>query len=223
MKKTSKFAALGLTAGLAAGGVTGLVLAVPAVAGAQSTGTTTETTPSTPSTGSNATKPDPGSRIADALAPLVSDGTLTQDQADKVVETLKDSFPGRGGPGMGRAGGIALDTAANALGMSADDLRTALRDGQTIAQIAQSKGVDVQTVIDALVAEAKTRLDERVTAGDITQAQADQRLADLTQRITDAVNNGFPARGDHGPGDHHPDDGAQSDNPSDTTPSTTTG
>jgi GT2 family glycosyltransferase len=34
MKTTSKFAALGLTAGLAVGGVTGLVLAVPAVSGA---------------------------------------------------------------------------------------------------------------------------------------------------------------------------------------------
>ncbi len=150
----------------------------------------------------------------------MADGTLTQEQADKVAETLKDSFPGRGGPGMGRRG-VALDTAATALGVSADELRTALQGGQTIAQVAESKGVDVQTVIDALVAEAKTHLDERVTAGDLTQEEADQRLADLTTRITDGVNNGLPARGDHGfggRGDHGPDDA-----PADSSTDTTTG
>ena len=46
-----------------------------------------------------------------------------------------------------------------------------------------------------------------VSDGTITQAQADQKLADLTQRITDSVNNGRPARGDHGPGGQPPADG----------------
>ena len=194
MKKTNKFAALGLAAGLAAGGAVGLVAAVPGVSGAQSTATTTVDG----STPTDATRPDPGTRIADSLAPLVADGTITQEQADKVASTLSEAMPmGRGDHG-GR--GMGLDAAATALGTTADELRTELQSGQTIAQVAEAKGVDVQTVIDAMVAQAKTHLDEEVASGEHTQAEADQKLADVTQRITDSVNNGVPARGDRGPG-----------------------
>jgi hypothetical protein len=205
MKKTNTFAALGLAAGLAAGGAAGLVVAIPAVSGAQSTSTTTaDGSPATADTG----RPDPGTRINDALAPLVSDGTITQDQADKVATALKDAMPqgGRGGR-MGR-GGPSLDAAATALGVTVDELRTELQAGTTIAQVASDKGVDLQTVIDAMVAQAKTHLDEEVASGEHTQAEADQKLADLTQRITGSVNNGMPARGDHGPGGQPTADGS---------------
>ena len=202
-----KMAAIGLSAGLLGGGAAGLIVAAPSLSGAQTA--TTEATPDTtapeatdPSTTAPETAaPDPGSRLEDALAPLVEDGTLTQEQADKVIETLKAAGPfgGRGhGPGRGVIG-QGLEAAASALGVSEDELRTALQDGQTLAQVAESKGVDPQTVIDALVAEAKSHLDEKVAAGDITQEQADSRLADVTERITDLVNNGRPERGDRGP------------------------
>ena len=55
-----------------------------------------------------------------------------------------------------------------------------------------------------MVAQAKTHLDEEVAAGEHTQEEADQKLADITERITDSVNNGMPARGDHGPGGGRP-------------------
>ena len=109
---------------------------------------------------------------------------------------------GHGGPG--------LDAAATALGITADELRTDLQGGKTIAQVAADKGVDVQTVIDAMVADAKSHLAAEVASGEHTQAEADQKLADLTQRITDSVNNGRPARGDHGPGDRPPADSSTS-------------
>ena len=106
---------------------------------------------------------------------------------------------------------MGLDAAATALGITADELRTDIQNGQTIAQVAEAKGVDVQTVIDAMVAQAKTHLDEEVASGEHTQAEADQKLADMTTRITDAVNNGFPARGDHGPGGQPPADSGTTD------------
>jgi len=209
MKKTNKFAALGLAAGLTAGGVAGLVVTIPSVSGAQSTDTTQPADAATAP--SDTARPDPGTHIADALAPLVADGTLTQEQADKVTSTLKDAMPqgGRGGgPGMGRGPGMGpgagLDSAASALGLTADELRTELQGGSTIAQVAADKGVDVQTVIDAMVAQAKSHLDEEVASGEHTQAEADQMLADQTSRITDSVNNGMPARGEHGPGGGRP-------------------
>ena len=55
--------------------------------------------------------------------------------------------------------------AATAIGITQDELKTALEGGQTIAAVAQSKGKDPQVVIDALVASAKTRLDAEVASG----------------------------------------------------------
>jgi hypothetical protein len=97
----------------------------------------------------------------------------------------------RGGMGF-RIGGVGLDAVAKALGISSDDLKTDLGKGQTIAQIAKSKNVDVNTVIDALVGDASTRIDQAQTNGRVTKAQADKLKTDLKTRITDQVNNGFP-------------------------------
>ncbi|HEU0104383.1 MAG TPA: hypothetical protein VFR07_18900 [Mycobacteriales bacterium] len=137
-------------------------------------------------------------RLQQALSGLVTDGTLTQAQADKVATTLDSSDAlrgpgGHGGPG-GRGGGRDLATAATALGVTQDELRTALQDGKTLAQVAADKGVDVDTLVNALVEAEKTRIAEQVTAGRLTQAQADERLADLTERVTDRVNSTRPDR-----------------------------
>ena len=111
--------------------------------------------------------------------------------------------PGNGGPGMpGMPGGhmAPLDPAAKALGMSVDDLRAALKDGKTLAQVAKDKGVDPQKVIDALVAEAKTHLDQAVTDGHLTKDQAAKALDAAKTGITSWVNDGMPAFGPMGGG-----------------------
>jgi hypothetical protein len=166
--------------------------------------------PSRPAYGAPAPAQDQAARverIKQALAGLVQDKTLTQEQADKVASTLAASGPGLGrgpggphGPGGPRAG---LAAAAKALGVSESDLVTALRSGKSLAAVAKEKGVDVQKVIDALVAEAKQRLADAVKDGRLTQAQADQRLKDLTARITERVNSTAPARPGFGPGGGH--------------------
>ena len=81
---------------------------------------------------------------------------------------------------------------AGLLGIDVETLRSELRDGKTVAEIAAEQGVDVQTVIDSLVAEAKAHLDLSVESGRLTQEEADAKLAEVTERITDFVNNGRP-------------------------------
>jgi polyhydroxyalkanoate synthesis regulator phasin len=135
--------------------------------------------------------------VDSALDGLVDDGTITQAQADAVADALQearpDHFPGFGpwGPGGLFAVGVeVLDETADAIGISNDELLDALRDGQTIAEVAESEGVDPQTVIDALVAATRERLDEAVADGRVEQEDADERLADVTERITEFVNEG---------------------------------
>ena len=143
-------------------------------------------------------------RIRTELQNLVDDGTITAAQADAVAADLATAIPvhgpgergGRGGPGGfgGHHGGPGFDgeVVAGLLGIDVDTLRSGLRDGKTIAEIAGEQGVDPQTVIDSLVAEAKSHLDLSVENGRLTQEEADAKLADATERITDFVNNGFP-------------------------------
>lgn len=77
---------------------------------------------------------------------------------------------------------------ADVIGISTDDLRAALRDGETLAQVAEANGVDPQQVVDVLVAKGTERLDAAVAAGRIDQATADDRKASLPDRAADLVN-----------------------------------
>ncbi len=204
--KQKKIVIAGLVAGLVAGGGAGLVLTSGGFAGASAALPSAVVVDDTDTSDRAA---ELGARLAEVLQPLVADGTLTQEQLDTVVETLMENAPerdgrgGRGGHGgrgdhdgpRGGRGGHGLEAAATALGLTADELRVELRDGATLADIAADEGVAVQTVIDAMVAELETHLDEHVASGELTQEEADAKLAKATEKITDLVNNGRPDRG----------------------------
>lgn len=131
------------------------------------------TRPATPPA-DDGTRPEPGERLAAHLQALVDDGTLTTAQRDAVVTALEAARPDDGGRHGGRHGGMRgemLDTAATAIGITADALKAEIEAGKTIAEVAVENGATAQDVIDALVATAST---------------------DLTQRITDMVNGVRP-------------------------------
>jgi polyhydroxyalkanoate synthesis regulator phasin len=251
---SKRLAGTGLAIGLVAGAGAGLILELSGNAGAaprtsvaavnattDTTGTTTGTSGTTATDTADPARPDPSTRLQDVLKPLVDDGTITQAQADKVIAALVAARPAEGPGGDGPMGrhhgpggrmGIGLDIVAKTLGITADEVRTALQSGQTIADLAVSKGKTAQDVIDAVVAEATTRLNAEVAAGTITQPDADSRLADLTTMVTAFVNNappaggpGFGGRGFGGPGrpgDNDADDNGTAGTTADTSAPTTT-
>ncbi len=184
------------------------------------------------------------------IAAAVTAGTMTQAQADgrlanltahvtDEVNRLAEGPGGPGGMGKGGHGGIGgnhggpgaddVTAAAKVLGMTDADLTTALQSGKTLATIATAQGVTLQKVIDAIVAADKAEFAAAVKAGTMTQAQADERIANLAAHVTDEVNGvaggpggpggmgGDGGRGHGGPGGHGPD-GAPG-----ATPSTGTG
>jgi hypothetical protein len=235
MSTKNRLAAVGLAAGLLGGGAAGIALTSPGTA----LGQTDESTPDS-SAGSTTTEPDSGATadpeegrgqfLEDTLAPLVEDGTITQEQADAVIAAIKAARP-EGGLRhhfMGRGVfGDVFSAAAEAIGVDVEDLRSALRDGQTIAEIAEEHGVEVDAVVDAMVAATKTALDEAVQNERITQEQADEMLANAEERLTALVNGEGPMfdgpRFEHrfggpgmpGDGDNGTDEGGSSDSGSD--------
>jgi hypothetical protein len=209
----NRLVAGGLVVGLLGGGAAGAVFGVPGLVAAQD-GTTTTQAPTTTVAGApngsggnssntahGAGKESRDQHLKDALAPLVANGTITQSQADAVIKAIEDATPkvgGQGGPG-GRGMGFGfgelrtgLDTAAKTIGIAPTDLMKALASGQSIADVAKARGVDPQKVIDALVADAKAKLDKAVAAGKITQDQANQALLEGAKVIGDLVNGKLP-------------------------------
>jgi hypothetical protein len=190
--KPNRLAVYGLTAGLLAGGAAGLVLTGSTLAGAQVADVTGTVTPPT---ADGAARPEKGEWAKSVLDGLVAKGTITQAQADEVLAALDAARPPHGpGRGHGPGHGFArLDAAAQVLGMTVEDLRSALEGGKSLAAIAQEKGIDVGRVVDAVVAEFKAHLDQEVASGVHTQAEADQKLADARARIEGFVNGTAPA------------------------------
>jgi hypothetical protein len=208
--KPNRLAVYGLAAGLLGGGAAGLALTGSTLASAQVsdvTGTVTDSTATTDTTAAAAPKPAKGDWAKSVLDGLVAKGTISQAQADEILAALNAARPvhgpgGHGGPGHGPGFGN-LDAAAKALGISVDDLRSALEGGKNLAAVAKEKGIDVAKVVDALVAEFKAHLDQEVASGIHTQAEADQKLADARSRIEAFVNGTAPAGGPGGFGGHH--------------------
>ena len=206
--RTSKITALAVAGALGAAGLGAVVVGGPALAAVSATATQDSTTPDDAVPDDTGWVADRLAGLKDALSGLVGDGTITQEQADKVAETLNESGELRGpggGHGHGGPGHLlkqGLDAAATALGLTETEVLDALRDGQSLAEVAAEEGVDVQAVVDALVAEAEQALADAVDAGRLTQDQADEFITDLPMRVEDMVNNARPMGGGrgHGPG-----------------------
>jgi uncharacterized protein YidB (DUF937 family) len=130
----------------------------------------------------------------------VAAGRLTQEQGDALKERIDSAgaplvFGGfeRGfGPGhldLGFFGHLGdLGAAASYLGITRDELRDALADGKSLAEIAKDEGKSVDGLVQALVADAEERIDAAADDGRLTDAQANELKDDLQDRITELVN-----------------------------------
>ena len=138
----------------------------------------------------------------------VAAGRLSKEQGDELktrIESGELPLFFAGGP-HGRFGhhpGPSLDVVATYLGLTEAELRTELRSGKTLAQIATAHGKTADGLVQALYDANKKTLDAAVSAGRLSQSEEDSLLAGLKQRITDFVNGRFPRpfadhRGPHG-------------------------
>ena len=93
-----------------------------------------------------------------------------------------------GGPRDGLHGD-AIGAAATYLGLTPAQLMTQLQSGKSLAEIAAAQGKTVAGLKDAIHAAAKTRLDQEVSEGHLTAAQAKDLLAELDARLDDIVQN----------------------------------
>mgnify|MGYP005845506039 CR=1 FL=1 len=136
--------------------------------------------------------------VVGALALTAVFTVLAQDPTPTQTPAAQGCGLGRG---MGFGGPLAgvRDVVTKLLGMTADEIRAERQNGKTLADIAKEKGVSEQQIIDAVVAEMKTTLDQAVKDGKLTQAQADWLLARAKALAPFQLSNPFvPGEGGFG-------------------------
>jgi DNA-binding CsgD family transcriptional regulator len=126
------------------------------------------------------------------LAQAVSDGAITQEQADWILERMNDRCLEGGGPmrgGRGHGPGWMAEyryemhaAVAEALGMSVEEFETALAEGKTPQQIAEEQGITQEEFCADLHDAAEEILAQAVSDGAITQEQADWALDHVDAR-----------------------------------------
>jgi hypothetical protein len=82
-----------------------------------------------------------------------------------------------------------VEELAENLGLAFDELMEDIQAGQTIAQIAEAEGIDVDTLIDAALAPYQDIVDQLVADGYLNGEEAAQLLADTRVRLEEIVNN----------------------------------
>ena len=193
MKKS--IAATAIAATTLGGVATGATLFTPVVAGAQDA-TTEEAVPV-------------ASHISDALQGLVDDGTLTESQRDAVVGALREHRAENGVPHRHRGPRAGAGVVADVLGLEGREIREALQDGQSLADLAAEQGVSTDDLVDAIVEQVEERVDDALESGRIDDEKAAEILAEAAERAEamvsgefepgDGLGRGGPGRGFGGP------------------------
>lgn len=83
---------------------------------------------------------------------------------------------------------LDLSQITTALGITEADLKAALKEGKTLADVAKEKGVDVQKLIDIQSDSLLKKADELLKAGKLTQEQYDQMKTRFLELATNTVN-----------------------------------
>ena len=133
--------------------------------------------------------------VEKGVAQAVTDGVITQTQADEILAAEwpygKGFWGGNAGAhsnsgGKGHRGGplaeyISQDeiktAIATTLGMTTDELKAARQAGTTLEELAQQKGITTEQLQAAVRPIIETGVAQAVADGVITQAQADEILA----------------------------------------------
>jgi hypothetical protein len=138
-------------------------------------------------------------------------GRITKAEADELKARIqKDGVPfffgrpqfrfhgpgGFDGPRLHHAPFGHLSAAADYLGLSIPELLERLTSGKSLADVAKAEDKSVDGLKEAMVADAKKRLDQAVEEGMLTEAQAKEKLDAIESRIDDVVNGKFPDRGE---------------------------
>lgn len=136
-------------------------------------------------------------RMAERFQALVDNGTISQEQADLIADQIASGDFGQRGDGEGRNHGkhgkrghhgIDASVVTDLLGLTEDELRTELAAGNTLAEVAEANGVGTDALTATLETAANDAIDAALADGKITAEQADEKRAEIAEKIESRIN-----------------------------------
>lgn len=132
--------------------------------------------------------------VDEHLQKAVDDGRITEEEA---AERLADAeeritrfvFSTHYGPDPhSRKGkGVAMEIVMETLDVNRGQVISTLRNGGTLAELAEENGSTGEALVAALVEHVDSRLQQAVDDGRITEEEAAERLVEAEERITNFV------------------------------------
>jgi hypothetical protein len=122
--------------------------------------------------------------ISSFLSGLVSNGTITQSQADAITKAAENAAAAAKTV-MKEKYSAFNAVITSTLGITLDTLTTRLKAGESLATIAGDKK---DALITALIVEVNRQIDAALAAGKITTTQASAKKAKTSERVTNMVN-----------------------------------
>jgi hypothetical protein len=93
------------------------------------------------------------------------------------------------GQGYGLGGqGICSDNVCALLGLTPEEIQAQRQEGLSLVQIAANQNVTEEQLIEAVMGERQLWIQERVTAGTLTQERAAFMLQNMEQNVVRAIN-----------------------------------
>jgi AcrR family transcriptional regulator len=136
-----------------------------------------------------------GVLIVMVAALSVAGVVLAQEPTPPADDAFSFGEPGTGaGLGMRRMdsrlgfGGGQPQALARALGIDVEQVHAAL--AETIAALAESQGMTLEDLVDALIAPAIERIQQAVEDERLTQEQADEQIAQTEERLLEGLESG---------------------------------
>ena len=147
----------------------------------------------------------------DRIDAAVAAGRLTKEQGDAAKKRIESAsglplfglgpgiLGGPHGPRLGFGGlrfgfgpGMSLDAAAKFLGLTEAELRTQLRSGKSLADIAKDKGKSVNDLKAAMKSAITSELDQAVKDGKLTADQRTKIEQNLDTALDRLINRTAP-------------------------------
>jgi polyhydroxyalkanoate synthesis regulator phasin len=127
------------------------------------------------------------------LDEAVASGRITQEEADEMLERLKE--PPEKREEMHAAREASQAPIAKALGVTTEELHEARHDGKTLLELAEEKGVsraDLEAAVKKGIAAGAAASGRTAPTG--------EDLEEMVDRIVESEGRGGPGRGHGGPG-----------------------
>jgi phage-related minor tail protein len=190
---------------VAAGAFTTALIGGVALAGFQLPALDTAGPATVPSVANASTDQASRTKLKAILDAMVTKGTITQAQEDAILQAVAaaeptpkpnvpNTKPRTTVPSVMSFIGDLTKAASDYLGMDTKTLLAQLRDGKSVADIANglsAQGKSAQGLIDALTKTANAKLDVAVGANKLTADQAATLKPKIAAEITTFVNRSF--------------------------------